>query len=252
MTGKLIEIRKRLSFLYLERSILAGKDEITTELENALGEKLSLKRFYRGSGWGLKYVAFTGKHNSGSLLVKAASAAIEKRIKNDSRHRYLEPDERLKREAEILRKLSVIGRAPRVVHAGRYFFAREFVEGRAVNSLPSAEKTGAIAECLAALDQALDHGIFHTDTNASNLILTGSGVMMIDSEVPRETLVGEEQRVYCHERFLSSLFDSRSVLPETISAVEEYYRNSSNPVLTPERAVSLLGGENWQTIRVPK
>ncbi|MBN2289406.1 MAG: hypothetical protein JXQ83_08750 [Candidatus Glassbacteria bacterium] len=252
---------KRAGFLYAELGLVTGKVDIVAETTARLGSPVHLLPFVKGRGWGLKYLVLPVGASGPTHLVKAASRVIERRVARDPASSYQPYYARFAREAEILGALAAVGLGPEILLLETGFFVREYVPGRCISELGSAELTLWLPRALEALEKICEAGIFHTDPSAENLVCNPERgrLAFIDSEVmvagPALGALTAERRLFCHERLLATLARSRSAGPETgrslgwelLEAVRQFYSRRGSPCLSPEHAVALLEGRTVQT-----
>ena len=253
-------LKKIAGFIYAESGLVTSKTRIELALSRHLGVPVRLKRFYKGRGWGLKYLVFSAGRTEPDHLVKAASRVIEARLKKALGKDYVPFDQRFSFEARVLNSLAEIGHGPRVELCENGFFLREYLPGTCLLELPDDQLSLSLPDILRTLDRICASGIFHTDPNAGNVILNPAAgrISLIDSEVPlRETpppTIGPERRAYCHERLLYTAgLDLRlrrnagpALIPRLAGLVKEFYGSAENPALAPERAADLLEGRAGQ------
>lgn len=256
MTGPLEKLKKRLGFLYAETGLMADREKISSAITGRLGTPVCLKRYYKGRGWGLKYLVLPDGATEPSHLVKAASRVIEHRVARHPLDGRYTCQTRFAREAEIISALAGLGLGPGLLLAGENFFVREFLPGCCLAELSPAGIACWLIRTLEALEEICNAGIFHSDPNAENVIIDqqSSRLGFIDSEIavsgPVIGTVGPERRRYCHERLLSTLHSPEKKPAETntcekdlLAGVHEFYIKRDIPGLDPERAVALVRGE---------
>lgn len=246
-------LRQIASFLWAERSLLADPDRIRLELSARQNCPLLLKRFIRGRGWGLKYLLTAGNRDQPVILVKIASRMLERLIQRSQGGNYLPPAERYSQEAEVIQALAREGLGPHLIDSGPAWFARDFMEGRCLNDLPPDELAAVLPLVLAAVDRAVDAGIFHTDMNSNNVIIGPDckKVGFIDSEWPKTGPLADLDptavRRYCHRRLLFTLGRDYRAARETgfreslIGLAEAYYCATNGPLSREETAILLSG-----------
>jgi len=258
-----IRLKRRLGFHYAELGLAAGRGRIAAAVSARLGAPVSLRPFLKGRGWGLKYLVYPAKASGATHLAKAASSIIERRVMRDPAGRYYPYHERFAREAGIIGALAGIGLGPAVLLCEADFFVREYLPGRCLAELSEKDLAQWLPRALQALEKICEAGIFHTDTNAENVIVdTESGrLAFIDSEVqvsgPALGKVSPERRLFCHERLLATLSRDlqagstavRRFNEEILETVREFYRSREPLNLSPERAVGLLLGDTAQMER---
>lgn len=257
-------IKKILGFYYAELGLVTGKAAITRSVSGKLGKPVSLARFVKGRGWGLKYLIVQHGAGQPSHVVKAASRVIERRIKGVLGADYMHYSERFTLEASVLRSLAGIGLGPEIQLCEKGFFMRDFMPGACLLDLPPEALIEWLPAVLESVDRMCDSGIFHTDPNAGNVLIDPQSgrVSLIDSEVPpkgaRPGEIDSRRRAYCHERLLYSLgprLRKKRQFPDhlarnLLSRTKDYYSGSSEPALPAGRAAALLTGEATQ-IRMP-
>jgi len=258
-------IKKTLGFFYAELGLVTGKASIAESVSRKLGRPVSLVRYVRGRGWGLKYLAVQAGAASASHLVKAASRVIERRIKRTLGPDYIDYSKRFALEASVLQSLAGIGLGPEIQLCEKGFFMRDFMPGVCLPDLPPGQLIKWLPGVLGSIDRMCDAGIFHTDPNAGNVLIEPESgrVSFIDSEIParggKPGEVDPRRRTYCHERLLYSLgLDWRrkkrsqdDLARSLLSRAKDYYSSAGDPALSPERAAALLTGEATQ-IRMPQ
>jgi hypothetical protein len=249
-------LRQMASFLWAERSLLADPERIRLELSARLNRPLLLKRFIRGRGWGLKYLMAPGNRNQPAILVKIASRILERRIQRSQGGNYLPPFERYSQETEVIQALAREGLGPHLIDSGSAWFARDFMEGRCLNDLPPDELAAVLPRVLAAVDRAVDAGIFHTDMNSNNVIIGPDCMQVgfIDSEWPKAgPLAGLDSpavRRYCHRRLLFTLGRDYRAARETgfrerLTGLAEAHYGATDGPLSREETSLLLSGRGF-------
>jgi len=249
-------VKKRLGFLYAELGLHSRKSMIQQAVSSGLEQPVRLVRYFKGCGWGIKYLVVPHGENSPTHLVKAASRIIERRLRRSLGSGYLSYPERFRREAEIMESLAELGLGPRILLCESGFFVREFLPGTSFLELPPGEMAKWLREILASIDRMCNSGTFHTDPNAGNVIIdpVRGKIGFIDSEIPAGQTppveVSDELRAYCHERFLYSVglhLQKNPPLPELTrnisSCVQDYYSSIKDHVLSVQRALDLLSGK---------
>jgi hypothetical protein len=237
---------KYLKFRIHELSLATPLADVRRELEKLLGEPLVTRRMPLGNGWSLKYLAYSESRPEPAALIKVASRMIERRLKAGIGHWYAPPASRYVQEAEVLSALARLDLAPEVLLVGENYQIRRYTMGACLAAMPETEVATCLPLVLGAIDTAWRAGIFHTDINAGNVIITQSGgVHFIDSETPSKHTtgepLGENYRAYGHERLIETL--ARLGNPgETVAAtLKDYYAAHDGP-LTTQRAGELLAG----------
>jgi hypothetical protein len=256
----LYKLKRKIGFLYAEPGLAAGRGLIAKAISTKIGRPVKLKRLFKGSGWGLKYLVYEQDESSPAYLVKAASLVIERRLRRVLGQDYLTYPERLKMETEILSALARIGLGPFVILCEKEFLVREFLPGFSLIELPLPDIKKWLPKVLEAIDRFCDSGVLHTDPNSANVIVDpGEGkIGFIDSEIPApgsDKIVPERiKRAFCHERLLYSLgrdlrkkagFEPES-LETLFPPVNDYYNQSAGGILSPRRAIDLVKGRAIQ------
>jgi hypothetical protein len=251
-------LKKHLGFLYAELGLTVGKVDMVGEITQKLGTPVRFQPFLKGRGWGLKYLVSPVDSPGPTHLAKAASRIIERRVARDPAGPYYPYHERFAREVEILEALANIGLGPSVLICESGFFVREFLPGCCLSELAEKDLKTWLPPALEALEKMCGAGIFHTDTNAQNVIVDQENghLAFIDSEVmvsgPALGEVSPERRLFCHERLLSTVSrnlskkttaDGGHISEELLAAAKEFYRCRKSLKLSPERAAMLLRGE---------
>ncbi len=236
---------KKLSFIYNEFGLDVSRREMAAALAEPPDAPPRLERFLPGRGWGLKYLAFKAGQSVPYAVIKASSSIIERRLKVKLAGKYVVPSRRFALEAELLARLAALDLGPSVLLCRQRFFAREYLDGMALDQLPVAEIAARLPAVLGAIERSCGGGVFHTDLNAGNVIIRPAGrVGFIDCEVPTGNSgdpPGERDKRYCHERLLHSLplaADGNNSLLAEVAA--RYYEAAADPALTPERAKTLV------------
>lgn len=253
-------IKKTLGFFYAELGLVTGKAAIAESVSFKLGKPVSLARFIKGRGWGLKYMVVQQGASRPSHVVKAASKVIERRIKRVLGPEYIHYSERFAREASVLQSLVGIGLGPDIQLCEKGFFMRDFMPGLCLLELPPEELIEWLPGALESVDRMCDAGVFHTDPNAGNVLIEPESgrVSFIDSEIPSKGgipgKIDSPRRAYCHERLLYSLgLDWRKkrrfkddLVQKLLSRVDDYYSSAGEPAISAGRATALLTGKETQ------
>ena len=253
-------IKKTLGFFYAELGLVTGKASIADSVSRKLGKPVSLARFIKGRGWGLKYLVVQAGAGSPSHVVKAASKVIERRIRGVLGPDYIHYSQRFALEASVLGSLAGIGLGPGIQLCEKGFFMRDFLPGLCLLDLPPDELAKWLPRAFESIDRMCDAGFFHTDPNAGNVLIDPESgqVSFIDSEIPsiggKPGEVDSRRRVYCHERLLYSLglhWRKKRRFPDDLernlsSRAKDYYSSAGEPAVSPERAAALLTGEAIQ------
>jgi hypothetical protein len=249
------KLRKRAGFLYAELWLVADKSAIIRALSARPGGPVRLKRYFKGRGWGLKYLVLDGNAVSPALIVKAASRTIERRLVRALGSDYVPHPERFRLEAETISALAGLGLGPRIILREKDFFVREFLPGTSFQELPAGDQARYLPEVLAALDRMCEEGVFHSDTNSGNVIVgrPEGRIGFIDSEIPlspeQASLDLKARLRQCHARFLSTLgrdYIQAGPGPQTdelVQAATAYYASRPDPALAPREVKKLLGGQ---------
>ncbi|HLA39727.1 MAG TPA: hypothetical protein VJ417_07015 [Candidatus Glassbacteria bacterium] len=245
---------KKFGFRLAELTLKVRLREIEKEVSRAAGCPVRLERFIRGRGWGVKYLGFPTGGDSPAWVVKAASGLIEFRLKQALKGAYIPAGERFSRECRLLEELEKLALGPRVLLCTQGFFAREFVAGTPLTELSPGDLPAHVEPVLQAIERTVVEKVFHTDPNATNVIVRadGGGYCLIDSEIPGEDDPEGElasiRRVYCHERFLYSLSPVKIKLPSHVSskalsvAVNFFDRMGDDAPVPPARVAALVSG----------
>jgi tRNA A-37 threonylcarbamoyl transferase component Bud32 len=238
---------KYFLFKIKELFIAVPPGKIRRALEEKLGKKLVLRRMPLGRGWGLKYLAYSGGRTEPEALIKVSSWMTERRLRNRD-PLYKPPLKRNRHEAGVLSNLAELGLAPEVLICEEYYLVRRYSSGRCLTDLAPGELAAILPRVLDAIDTSWKAGIFHTDLNAGNVIVTTTGAIhFIDSEIPSLLEPGapldEYVRRYCHERIIHSLAVYGKRSEKVNAALSDYYgANHSSPV-SVERALELMKPE---------
>ena len=240
---------KYVRFRIKELCLAVPTGEIRRALEKKLGKKLVLRRMPLGRGWSLKYLAYSEDQPEPEALIKVSSRLNERRLKDTiAQGRYAPPGERFRHEAEVLGSLAELGLAPEILVREEYFVARRYSSGRCLQELSPQEAAGLLPRVLDAIDTAWKTGIFHTDLNAGNVIVTPSGgIHFIDSEVYSDhksgAPLGEHFRRFCHERLIHSLVVNGIRGDVVNDVLREYYGAREDGAVSVERALELMKPE---------
>lgn len=255
MRPLLDRIRRELGFLYNQRSLAIGREELAAIIAERLGRPVRLRRFIRGRGWGLKYLVMEGQDKRPSWVAKVASLGMERRLRQAVPREYRPHPERFHREAATLEALARLGLGPEVLLVHEHFFVRRWLIGLPLDELPPLGAALALPLALEALDRACAAGVLHTDPASGNLLIDPSQgrISLIDSEIPGPDHrpgepVSAVERKFCHERLLWTLgraLRERGRKPEregVLQAARGWYGQAGAP-LEPERAAGLLTGQ---------
>ncbi len=258
-------IKKTLGFFYAELGLVTGKAAIAENVSLKLSKPVSLARFIKGRGWGLKYLVVQQGATRPSHVVKAASRVIERRIRRILGPDYLHYSERFALEASVLQSLAGIGLGPEIQLCEKGFFMRDFLPGVCLLDLPPEELIKWLPRAFESVDRMCDSGIFHTDLNAGNVLIDSENgrVAFIDSEIPskggKPGVIDSQRRAYCHERLLYSLgrhWRRKKRFPDDLaqkllSRAKDYYSSEGESAISAERAAALLTGKERQ-IGIPQ